>query len=918
MNSLNCRTHHCIACLFKQLALIIIFNSLSQSYLPPTTSTSPQIATTITPTVSAQQLDTSACNDARCECTGSMVQCFINGVFIDIYSYAAVTDYTRINIRCEENTTVQEIEEAQFPYRLGVNEAYFELEDCAILPEILRRANINYGGFIRFDGALPVPVSFLQKAVGLQQLQVRLIVKSNALDLLPSTFFHNQSALKELQLFLYCEPYEITLPSQIFHTLYGLEVLLVSVNNDYNPKYKTVLNNMTAEHFRDTSKLRKLDLRGNYMQTLPSELFVTLTELNELTLSRNDLAALPRGLLHAQSTLILLDLSENLLQALPPGIFDTTPLLWKLDLRENQFSVPTNIIAAVQPLRYLYRLFLSDNYFTHITGVGEFENYTLLSRQQIREISAAPAYFQRYLEPLSSEWEPYNMTLIDLSYNRIEAFHLSEISAAGVRCPYELYFSNNQIKHIYALNHLPQNVGMCTRKILLKHNPLQCDCTITWIYSTEIFMDAYKRCARRDGQTLKYLYENGAICAWRPRFCPTACDCHYDSQTLHINCTRANLESLTELPRPEQVSLTHSTLDISHNLFFELPPNVTFGYANVTRLYAAHNRLKDVQSAHLPPQLEMLDVRNNSLERLSDSFIQYFLNESATLQQLYLSENPWHCDCGAEQTLNAVRTHRKRISDVALLACANLENTSLLQARYEDVCVSESMRLAWLLFSISLVIIVFISLLALYYKYNLEIHVWLYAHGIFLCCTSEHELDKDKTFDAFISYAHQDARFVNDILLPGLEQGEPQFSVCTHERNWLAGAYIPEQIIESVAQSRRTIIVLSQDFIESDWARMEFRTAHQCALNERRSRIILLKYGELTDLTKLDKELRAYLTMNTYLEWVDHPWFWNKLRYAMPHRKGEVRSAGMLELNNHRRVYVIGEVERNTLRERDE
>ncbi|XP_054087093.1 protein toll-like [Zeugodacus cucurbitae] len=908
MNALNCHTHSCLACSLKLLGFFIIFNTLTLSYLTTKTIASPQIATTLTPAVNPQHLDNSACNDARCKCNKSHnLECIMKGVFIFIDIDVPEENITSISTSCAVNTTVQEIEEMQIPFRFMHNEVEFSVHNCAVLPEILRRANINYGGFIKFDGASPVPAHFLHNAVGLQRLCFYLEGNNTAEDILPAQFFHNQSSLKDLELELYCEPYEITLPSQIFHTLYGLEVLFVSVNNDDNPKNKTVLHNLTAEHFRDTSKLRKLDLRGNYMQTLPSELFATLTKLNELTLSRNDLAALPSGLLRAQGKLIVLNLSYNLLQALPPDIFDTTPLLWKLDLSYNQFSVPTNIIAAVQPLRYLYRLFLSDNYFTHITGVGEFENYTLLSRQQIREISAAPAYFQRYLEPLSSEWEPYNMTLVDLSYNRIEAFHLSEISAADVKCPYELNFSNNQIKHIYALNHLPQNVGMCTRKILLEDNPLQCDCTISRIYTT-----AYVECVGREGSENTYLYENPAICAWTPSICPTACNCHYDSQTLHINCTLARLESLTELPRPEQVSLTQSSLDISHNLFFELPPNVTFGYANVTRLYAAHNRLKNIQSAHLPPHLEALDVRNNSLERLSDSFIQYFLNESVTLQQLYLSENPWHCDCGAEQTLNAVRTHRKRISDVALLACANLENISLLQARYEDVCVSESMRLAWLLFSISLVIIVFISLLALYYKYNLEIHVWLYAHGIFLCCTSEHELDKDKTFDAFISYAHQDARFVNDILLPGLEQGEPQFSVCTHERNWLAGAYIPEQIIESVAQSRRTIIVLSQDFIESDWARMEFRTAHQCSLNERRSRIIIIRYGELTDLSKLDKELRAYLTMNTYLEWVEHPWFWSKLRYAMPHRKGEVRNAGMLELNERRRVYVIGDVERNT------
>ncbi|XP_054087095.1 protein toll-like [Zeugodacus cucurbitae] len=677
MNALNC-------------ALFIILNTLSQSYLTPTTSASPQIVTTITPTVSAQQLDTSACNDARCKCTDNKVHCVMNGVTITIRKHFLRTNTTQLFISCAANTTVQEIEEAQVAYRFWHNEVEFELENCAILPEILRRANINYAGTIKFDGALTVPASLLQKAIGLQRLQVRLIVKSNALALLPSQFFNNQSALKELQLEIYCDPNEITLPSQIFHTLYGLEVISVNANQWKGIYNKTVLRNLTAEHFRDTSNLRKLDLGCNYMQTLPSELFVTLTELNELTLSKNDLSALPSGLLRAQVKLIILDLSFNQLQALPPGIFNSTPFLWHLDLSSNQFSVPTNIIAAVRPLRYLYRLDLSYNNFTHIAGAGEFENYTLLSRQHISKISATPPYFQQYLEQLSDIVYfplPYNMTFINLSYNKIKTMNLSEKSD-GLKCPYELNCDKNVIRFIYALRYLPKNHDWCRREINIYGNPLQA---------------------------------KNNICDWMPRNCPTACNCQYDSETLLINCTNALVESLTELPRPEQVSLTQSTLDISHNLFFELPPNVTFGYANVTRLYAAHNRLENLQSAHLPPQLEVLDVRNNSLARLSDSFIQYFLNESATLQQLYLSENPWLCDCGAKQLLNAVRTHRNRIPDVELLACANLENTSLLQARHEDVCVPESVHSAWLLFGISLVIIVFISLIALYYKYKLKL-----------------------------------------------------------------------------------------------------------------------------------------------------------------------------------------------------
>ncbi|XP_050319606.1 protein toll-like [Bactrocera neohumeralis] len=201
----------------------------------------------------------------------------------------------------------------------------------------------------------------------------------------------------------------------------------------------------------------------------------------------------------------------------------------------------------------------------------------------------------------------------------------------------------------------------------------------------------------------------------------------------------------------------------------------------------------------------------------------------------------------------------------------------------------------------ALIIISLLLITALFLKYKLQVEVWLYNRNILSCCIHERELDKHKTFDAFISYAHQQADFVNHTLLPQLEQGEPPFRVCTHERNWLVGAYIPEQIIESVEQSRRTIIVLSQHFIESEWARMEFRTAHQCSLNEGRARIIMIKYGEIINSELLDKELKTYLDMNTYLDWQDTR-FWDKLRYAMPHKMGRKRNADMLEVGGRRCV----------------
>lgn len=49
-------------------------------------------------------------------------------------------------------------------------------------------------------------------------------------------------------------------------------------------------------------------------------------------------------------------------------------------------------------------------------------------------------------------------------------------------------------------------------------------------------------------------------------------------------------------------------------------------------------------------------------------------------------------------------------------------------------------------------------------------------------------------------------------------------------------------------------------------------------------RLVIIVKGDLPPKSRMDDELQKYLSLNTYLKWND-PWFWDRLRYALPHKK---------------------------------
>ncbi|XP_052079026.1 uncharacterized protein LOC127717416 [Mytilus californianus] len=153
-----------------------------------------------------------------------------------------------------------------------------------------------------------------------------------------------------------------------------------------------------------------------------------------------------------------------------------------------------------------------------------------------------------------------------------------------------------------------------------------------------------------------------------------------------------------------------------------------------------------------------------------------------------------------------------------------------------------------------------------------------------------YEDDDGKSYDAFISYksSKTDQDFVLKQLYPKLEM-EMGYKLCMHFRDFTPGDVIANNIIRAVEDSRRTIMVISQSYIESEWCRLEYQKA-QHEMLKLKHKIIPVILDEISNM-KIDKNLKAILNSVTYIEWPGESdskkleKFWKQLKLSMPKKQ---------------------------------
>ncbi|CAH1795938.1 unnamed protein product [Owenia fusiformis] len=154
-----------------------------------------------------------------------------------------------------------------------------------------------------------------------------------------------------------------------------------------------------------------------------------------------------------------------------------------------------------------------------------------------------------------------------------------------------------------------------------------------------------------------------------------------------------------------------------------------------------------------------------------------------------------------------------------------------------------------------------------------------------------YEDDDGKEYDAFISYrsTQRDQNFVVNKMFYTLEN-IMGFKTCVHFRDFIPGTAIADNIVNAVQTSRRTILILSPDYIKGEWTRLEYQLAQQEML-KLRNRIIPVMLEDILD-EKIDENLRYIIESVTYIKYPlgeedskAETDFWERIRLAMPKKR---------------------------------
>ena len=148
---------------------------------------------------------------------------------------------------------------------------------------------------------------------------------------------------------------------------------------------------------------------------------------------------------------------------------------------------------------------------------------------------------------------------------------------------------------------------------------------------------------------------------------------------------------------------------------------------------------------------------------------------------------------------------------------------------------------------------------------------------------------RNRKYDAFVQYSDsgKDEDFVRNALCPHLEsEKHSQFRLFLHKRDFLAGTLIYYNVLRAIRNSNATIILLSQDYIDSSWCREEFEESMEEHRKDPAFKICVILMQPKEQLKRLSESMVKFIRTTNYIDRNDSK-LWIKLTECLTKLQGK-------------------------------
>ncbi|XP_028902826.1 toll-like receptor 5 [Ornithorhynchus anatinus] len=349
-------------------------------------------------------------------------------------------------------------------------------------------------------------------------------------------------------------------------------------------------------------------------------------------------------------------------------------------------------------------------------------------------------------------------------------------------------------------------------------------------------------------------------------------------------------------------------LYLNSNYLSFLPPGVFSNLKSLQILSLNANRLISLSHGDLPNTLVFLDLSRNQLFSPDPNLFM-------SLQVLDITHNRYICECELRDFLGWLNqsnvTFLGSPKDMYCVYPDSFSGVSLYSVSLEDCDEEEVLRplkfSLFLFFTVTLLLII--------------ISVIVYTQFRGFCFTGIKTVtrlvlgDRPKRtesnackYDAYLCFSGKDFEWVQRAFLMHLDSqynDNNRFNLCFEERDFLPGEDHISNIRDAIWNSRKTICVVTRQFLKDGWCIEAFNFAQSRYFSDLKDRLIMVVAGSLSQYQLMKYQpIRVFIQRQHYLKWPENlqdiGWFLDKLSQSVLKEKEVKKKANQIELQTIR------------------